>query len=92
MMNSQEKNEMAEVDVNSTIVKPDGIPNNWVVNPHNNPDIEHVKTSKTPLIRENWISPQALQKLCSKIGCDQTTHNRLPNSHYRDQKQSVVIE
>ena len=83
--------EMAEVDV-STIAKPKGIPDDWVVNPHNNPDIQYVKTSKIPLIRENWISPQALQKLCSKKGCDQSTHTRLPNSHYLKQKQSPIIE
>ena len=89
----QRKNnkEMAEVDV-STIAKPKGIPDDWVVNPHNNPDIQYVKTSKIPLIRENWISPQALQKLCSKKGCDQSTHTRLPNSHYLKQKQSPIIE
>ena len=87
-------NVMAEVDV-STIAKPSRIPKDWVVNPHNNPDKERIKHEmlygKEHFIRENWISPQALQKLCSKIGCDQTTHNRLPNSHYLEQKQSNIM-
>ena len=88
-------NVMAEVDV-STIAKPSRIPNDWVVNPHNNPDVESIGKvingqKWIPHIRENWISPQALQKLCSKIGCDQTTHNRLPNSHYLEQKQSNIM-
>ena len=90
MEQSKNNKEMAEVDV-STIARPKGIPSDWVVNPHNNPDIQYVKTSKTPLIRENWISPQALQKLCSKRGCDQSTHDRLPNSHYLEQKQSNIM-
>ena len=90
MEQTKNNNVMAEVDV-STIAKPNGVPYGWVVNPHNNPDIQYVKTSKIPLIRENWISPQALQKLCSKMGCDQTTHDRLPNSHYRDQTQPNII-
>ena len=91
MEQSNNNKEMAEVDV-STIARPKGIPSDWVVNPHNNPDIQYVKTSKTPLITQNWISPQALQKLCSKKGCDQSTHARLPNSHYLNQKQSAIIE
>ena len=72
--------EMAKVDV-STIAKPKGIPDDWVVNPHNNPDIQYVKTSKTPLIRENWISPEALEKICP--GC---THTRMTNAYYLKNK------
>ena len=76
--------DMAEVD-DSTIAninqRPNGVPENWIVNPHNNPDVQYVQTSKTPLIRENWISPEALEKICP--GC---THTRMTNAYYLKNK------
>ena len=80
---------MAEVDGNSTIAKetPKDIPENWVVNPHNNPDISMIgkadeRTGKKwiPGIRENWISPEALEKICP--GCK---HKRETNEFYSNQ-------
>ena len=81
--------DMAEDDELSSIAegnnRPNGIPENWVVNPHNNPDIEYVKTSKRPLIRENWISPEALEKICPRC-----THSRMTNAYYIKNKSEQI--
>ena len=86
--NSNESIDVAEED-DSTIAnvnqRPNGVPENWIVNPHNNPDIEYVKTSKRPLIRENWISPEALEKICP--GC---THSRMTNAYYIKNKSEQI--
>ena len=79
-MSNENTIDMAVVD-DSTIAnvnqRPNGVPENWIVNPHNNADIKYVQTSKKPLIRENWISPEALEKICP--GC---THTRMTNEYY----------
>ena len=86
-------------------IVPERIPKDWVVNPHNNPDKERIKHEmlygKEHFIRENWISPQALQKLCSKIGCykdNQTAHELYSLNNLGigimilDSKNNVVFE
>lgn len=63
---------------------PEMIPRDWVVNPHNNPDISLIskidkRTGKkwTPSIRENWISPESLKKICPDCN-----HERKTNACY----------
>ena len=75
-----------ETDEFSTITegnkRPDRIPENWVVNPHNNIDPEFAKKAN---VRENWISPEALEKICP--GC---THTRMTNEYYVQNPSSQI--
>ena len=71
--------------------RPKGIPDNWVINPHNNPDVEsisaEVKGKKYPYVRENWINPDALKDVCKRMNCGGTEgHDRKPNSYYADER------
>ncbi len=76
--NDNELIDMAEADELSAIAegnnRPNRIPENWVVNPHNNID---PKFADKAHVRENWISPEALEKICP--GC---THTRMTNAYY----------
>ena len=76
--NDNEERDIAEADELSAIAegnnRPNRIPENWVVNPHNNID---PKFADKAHVRENWISPEALEKICP--GC---THTRMTNAYY----------
>ena len=80
--------------------RPKGIPDNWVIHPHNNPNISLIskndeKTGKKwiPNIRENWINPEALKDVCKRIGCDGVKgHDRKPNSYHVDECNERVEE
>ena len=84
--NSNESIDMAEADELSAIAKgnnrPNRIPENWVVNPHNNID---PKFADKAHVRENWISPEALEKICP--GC---THSRMTNAYYIKNKSEQI--
>ena len=83
--------DMAEAD-DSTIAnvnqRPNGVPENWIVNPHNNPDIsmigKEMGTSQKwiPDIRENWISPSALDEICPEPKDGKCPHTRETNAYY----------
>ena len=73
--------------------RPKGIPDNWVINPHNNPDISLIgkidkKSGKVwiPHQRENWINPEALKDVCKRMNCDGIKgHDRKTNAYYIQQ-------
>ena len=67
---------------------PEMIPRDWVVNPHNNPDISLIgkidkRTGKkwTPSIRENWISPESLKKICPDCNHERKTNAYLTSAN-----------
>jgi len=76
---------------------PKGIPENWVVNPHNNRAVDAIVTivkdkdsgediTTYPHIRENWINPEALDKICPETTEGKCTHKRETNAYYIEGK------